>query len=1672
MSSLPGVKKDANGMPVMVGVQERSITQLQADYSDVKKALELATGLDGYNARKAFAQNPGTSPGIITSVLQNGATADNGVVKILAQIDAQTKAKRAEDARVESARISTEKFQNTKVGQAWTGLKGAARVATLIGSTTVEAFNAAFRQTVQGVTVGLQGMIEGAEGFGYWNNLQNQIPNNASPELKAAMAALPEDSVQSIIDQTTLGQVIKGLQKDGKVDLGSGFFPSEETGAGFAARQEQLKYLKQSYVVNGQTYYRPYSFMDPASYVLTLGHPESASARIFNALGEIGFSIYTDPALGAARIATALREAKLVAETASGIKAAKAAEQVSILSAQLEEANRSIQASFEAMGITKVAAVKADAKIAKKVFGAKTTKATTAISEYENSIIAYRDAYSKFARLTDEFDNININYDDLARFISGPQGSHIIDAIANTDDFIKVQKLAKGRLTVDEAVALAGAQTREEVLAVLAPFIANGTLTARTLETGTRTSRALRTATESVPTGQVGQAISDAFGTVITKGNVIAATGAVRGATARALTRLPFSEKVVQIGDKFDNFTRKYGAYLPDRGGTIIHASNKDKLVEAVNNVGRYVNLDKDVLNGLIRSVAYAETTSETGFQATAKLFDAIFTQYASKFTGEQLDEFRKVTRVFESNRKEMSKYWAQQHATGTEINFGMVNGEKITLHSAHLDSELLNSFVYIPDAKEIMDFLKRAQRLGDARLGAAEIASDLNNLWKKSVLVRPAYIARNIIEEQIRVYGVGHISFLNRPLAAAAMWLGRDGGPKWREILNRFDDTKNNVYNDSFKMSSSAEEFAAEELAGELIDPYISFMSNSGIGAADDMAINKVTRSLGFTSETFGHPLWWQGYASQMRILHNSEFVRKVISTKPGSEIDTVNYFLKGDGRKTFDSFVRSKDDEFKDFINTESGLMQYLFTGTNTQGQAVSVLARIEEMTGRGSMAPLIKTLLLKGNIKVGDTTVMIPNAKTIAEHAMKVSSGVTKGSKIKSDLNREFSKVLEDTFKNGGDWSGVQMTLPTRLSEVGKSERGIKAAIDKGSKWFFEKAIEFEKTTTMGPEWRQAYWDKISDISHALDSDAIERLLASAPSTLTPLRNAVTNKLIGTNHKAWKNLDNATGDGPLTLDDAHKFAASAATKKVETLFYNAQKRNLLFHQLRLIFPFAQAWEDTLKAWSKIALNNPEKVYKVAKIGDWSTKSSSSALYELTDARSYYDPNQGIFYSDPTTGERKFFVPFASSGINMLQGIIPGASDMRVTGPFQFSASPQSFNFALGGGSFFPGMGAGVTWGVGMLSAINKNPLKILPAQWEEEIYKVAFPYGTPDVKNAGWLEGPLFTSNWVRVLGGIAGVEKTYASAFAPSMGYLASSGEYDLNNPDDQVRLARDGDNLARYFTMWRGISGALIPIPFAMRPEALARNKDGYTVLATSVFTDFKNLEVAAGGDKNQAYADFLDLYGPEQIFAITRTTTGYEPTNLPTYAMIKENPEVLTKYKDVYGYFYPNGELSKVLYEFQQQRGKFGKLTAQQIMDKATNIRYAAAKDRLQTRAVAQGWSSQQQTDAIKSLTDAYNVRGRVVPLMDTQWKDRAIAQLRKAVDDPMLAESDALSGVKAYLVQRDKALAAAGTKTLKAAAASAQREWLAGEALNLITKYPDFQKVYYGIFKRELEGK
>lgn len=1634
MANFPKIKLDANGLPVMVGVEERTTTQSQADYTDLQKSMSLVTGIDGYNARKMFAQNPEASAGLITGLAQQGALATNPIITTLAQIDKMTQDKRKADAIIASNKISTDKFNNTALGSLWSGLKGLSRGAAVAGNTVVEVLTAPLRSAIDEFN---QIKTEGSWQDSFkWGGATGQTK--------------PADILKSIPGQLTTFQVAKQLVQDGKVDLGVGFFPNEETGAAAAARAEQIKLAKVSFQQGGQTYYRPYSLFDPAAFVITGGHPESAAARVITAIGEVGLSVAADPFLAYSRLAKAANEAKIISESATGIKAAKAAKQYSLLESQLKAVKAKTEASLTSLN------------------GAK-----TAIQK-EKYTESYLKNFQNLARIEDEFKNIKIDYDGISTFLSGEKASHIIDAIANEDSWIKIQKMAKGKFTADEAVALSKANSREEVLRTIAPFIADGEPLQRALENGTKTGRALKGISESAANSAAGRALADSFETVLPKGDRIRAMNAIRGASAQAFTRMPLHENILKLSNEVHAFGRKYNAFLPQAGGTLIHLDNKDELLTAVNNVGRFMKLDKVVLDDIMTEIATATDKSKAGITATSKLFNKVFEKYAPDFTDDQLKLWKEATRVFETERLNMSAYWAEQHAKGADITFAVIGGEKINLHSAHLDSELLNTFVFIPDPKAMQDFITTSKKFAGLKLGKGvvlteNLLSDINSLWKKSVLVRPAYISRNIIEEQIRVFGTGHISFLNHPLSAMAMWIGRPGGPKWKEFLNQLDSVRDNVYGKSFKMGSSAEEFASAEIAGDLGNDYVAFMSDAMSGMGGDGEMSKIVKSLGYSKEVFGHPNWWAGFSSQVRILHNSEFVRKVIATKPGKELDTVNYFLKGEGRKTLDRFSASKAESFKNWVNTESGLMDFLFKGVNDKGQQVSVLARVEEMAGRGSGSQLIKQLLANGEVKVGNALIKIPTGKDIAKATLEAQNKGLKGKRVKIDLHKDFTSQLEETFASTGNWDGILMTVPKTAVVGGKALRPN--WVEEITQKFFDVAVKFEKTSTMGPEWRQSYWDAIHNLSGSLNTKALNELRGNAPKSLSSLRNPVTGAPIGQQHKAWRALEVADGTGPLNLDEAHQYAVKYANKSVENLFYDASKRNLLWHQLRLVAPFGQAWEDTMKAWGKIALDNPTALYKVGKVGDWLSGPESSALYELTDARDYYDPNQGFFFGDPLTGERKFFVPFASSAMNALQGMMPGASASRISGPYALSAQPQSFNFALGAGTFLPGAGFGLLWGVAALDALNKNPLKLLPTQLEEYVFKVAFPYGTPDIKNAGLLEGPLLSSNWVRALGGAFGVESSFAAAFAPSMNYLASSGEYDLLDPDDQARLTQDGQNLARYFTMWRGLFGALTPIPFALRPEALAKNKNGDTVLAVALWNNFKSIESAAGGDKPKAYVDFLDTYGPEQVFAIIKSTTGYEPTNLPTYNMIKNDPTVVQKYADVYGYLYPNGELSKVLYQYQKERGAFGRMSAKEIMDKAVNILYTASKERLMTRSVGEGWTSTQYQDALTDLTKSYNLSGRVQPEYDTQWRERAFAQIRLASEDPKLADSSALIAARAYLDLREEAIAASGMKTLANKASAPQRAWLSSEALRLITKYPDFQKIFYGVFKKELEG-
>ena len=1616
MSSYPNIKQDANGNYYVEGIKERDITQQELDYNELLQASQKITGPEGVIARDTIRNNPNASAGIISGLYKSGAIGDSKLVQTMLEIDKYTQDKRAEDQFKEAQRIADENFSKTPWGVVWKAIKGTTRGGFTTLFTPLEYLLNQSRAVVANTFDTVKDIKNGQFNFWDFNDPEsiNLLKKTANPV--------------NNLEQLSLYQAVKQLATEGKIDTGSGFFFSEETGAGFRARQKQMEVGKvlvkrdgeQIVDENGAPLYRPYSPLDPISFILTGGHIEDGNARFINAIGELGLMVAFDPTTAWAKAA---RESKALKEAVTVSKGIKDAKRILILDNKIAEASARTDESLAALqtGYTKEGLSKFTAAEREKI---------------------YKDALETELKLRD-YKTSGFNYDSIATFISGEKGSHIVDAIANIDDWQVIRAISKrgGKegFTVDQAIALASAKNREEVLAAIAPYIANGSVTLNMLETGNVTSR---------------------FLSRISKGSTATVAQGIKGWAAKGIKKQPFIQK------QLTELSKTYNTYVPTQG-SFVHYADKDSLVDIITGYGRLTGLDEQTISKIVNDIAFAKDPSVAGFKASTDLFDTIFKANEAAFAKAGIDssKLKELTRVFDADRKAQSSYWAELHASGANIDFIIDGGKKVTLSGPHLDSEFLNSMIYFPPPKELISEIAKLSKLNKATKGAYGKAFDAadaftSNFWKKVILVRPAYVIRNISEEQIRVMFTGHSSFFNNPLAALAMWQGRSEGPKWKQMLNSFDQYKNTATGKDFKLSNSAQELLNESLAHSNSFDYLDFMATQAFGASSE--IGKISQFRGYKNVQYGEPLFWDAIANEIRILSNSPIAKAVARSIPGQEANTVDYFLKGAGKEAWNRFANARSPEIKQWLLTPQGARTYLFDGVTDTGRAASLRARIEEVAGQGGEASdAIRNLINNGTISAAGITLKVPTAEDSAINSIKNARQISKNRKAIRDANEVFARQLKDVFDGKGNWAGIRFKVSDPSVVVTKANKSrVNDIVDK----FFDTAIRFEKTTTMGPEWRMTYWDAVGSLALSADTNAIRLIKQNAPKNLASIVSP-TGKPIGRQHPIWNILKSADGFGPLTIDEIHEFAARAASRHVKDLFYNASKKRLLWHQLRLIAPFGQAWSDTITKWGKLALDNPDQVYKIGRGLNWIQSPESSALYQVTDAKDYYDPNQGFFFTDPQSGQRQFFIPFMSTGMNFFSNLFRGQFTNK--GAFATAANPQSFNFALGSGTVLPGVGPGLSLGLNVLDGLGKNPIDLLPAVWKNDAYKFIYPFGQPDLSTTYGAVSTVTSNNIGRVIAGLTGSQESYAASFAPVMNYLATGGDYNIDDMQDQARLIKDTNDFAKWFMIMRGIFGFASPV--AVQPKDLTRDSTGNAMLASALYSDFRKIEQESGSNRNAAYAKFLDLYGPEQVFAIISSTSG-GPTNLFTYQLIMKDPSVLDKYPDVYGYIYPNGGFSQELYRWQQRNNMREKLSAEEIMKKATRVRYYAAKDRLLARSVSEGWDSKRLAAANSSLADSYDVKNLNITY-DASKEDRILAQLNSVAYDERFADSNAVTGLRDYLLLRDKAIKASGQKTLNNKASLSQREWLAERALEIIQRNPDFQKIYYSFFKKELEG-
>lgn len=1610
----PNIKKDANGNYIVEGIKEPNFTEEQLNYIDISQQAETLTGVDADTLRKTISTNPTASAGAISALYKSGTIGSSKLTDTFLEIDKQTKAQRELDQLKENQRIANENFKNKMFGVPyglWTGIKGLSRLTT----------------------TGLFAPVEAVI-----NSLGNAVANVATGK--------NSNWVWEGIDQTHAIQSVKQLITEGKVDTGSGFFINEESGVGFRVRQEKLKLGKISVLdgegnkvldKEGNPLYRPYSPIDPVSYIMTGGNLESGNARLINAIGEIGLMIYADPVTKANKAKRAIDSIKKSKAYAAGRASAEDLKKLTALDAQVATANDDVIKALEDLNLTE------------RAVNAGVPVADSQLLAFQKS---YNDAFAKKVKLDEESQAAQkgISYDAIAEFLNGASAKPILNEIAEIDDYYKIMQISKRRgqpgFTLQQAKDLANAKTREEVLQVLAPYVANGTVVQNILESGTATSRAL---------------------SGIVKGPIARPAQGIAGWATKGIKKIPNAEKL------YNGLSKSYNTYVP-KTGTLVHFEDKDALIDVVVNFARSLKVDETQIRAIVDDIAFNTDPSVSAYQSATKVYDIVFKSNAAAFekAGISPDKLEELTRVFAKNADEQATYWAELHRGNANIDFVISDGRKVTLSGPHLESERLKSMVYFPPATELMKEIRRVSKLNQYVKGAAgktfNAADEFtSNYWKRIILTRPAYIIRNIGEEQIRIMLNGHISFYNNPLAAIGMWQGKNDGPGWKRFVNSLDQVQHNVFGKNIKLSK-AEELANETIANGAKSDYYAFMDDLSVGSRGE--IDKVSVMRGYNLVYSKDQNWFLGLANEIRILNQSNLAKAVARTSPGKEADTVTYFLYGEGRPAWDRFLNGiQSPETKAVFDTPEGAMAYLFTGKDTLNRATSVRARIEQVAGQdGASAEAIMKLIGEGAIETSGYSIKVPKEADDALNSILNAEQVKAGKKKIKDANENFASQLKKAFEGVANWDNVAMKIPKEVAVIDKKRQSGLIAV---SDAFFDFTVKLEKNSSMGPEWRMKYWDVVRDVIYAADAEAIASISKVAPKSLTPLLSANGKEQVGIKHGFWKSVEKADGKGTMTLDEIDTYASRVASMHVKDLFYDASKKRLLWHQLRLVAPFGQAWADTISTWGRLAFDNPGEVYKVARALDFLNSPESSALYQATDAKNFYDPNQGFFFTN-SYGQRQFYVPFMSTGMNFMTNLLSGK--LSTEGPFGSQGSPQSFNFALGSG-ILPGFGPGLVIPLNIIEGFGFDPLQALPPTTRELAEKFLFPFGRPNLTTAPGVVQALSTNNISRIASGVFGWEEGYAAAYAPVMNYLASGGDYNLDDPNDQNRLMKDADKFAKWFTMSRGIFGLASPV--AVSPVELTKDKSGDTMLVAALTSDFKDLENKYSGDTYKAYADFLDLYGPEQIFALISSWSGPNgtatpPSNLMTYQMILRDPSVVEEYRDVYGYFYPNGGFSTELYNWNKRKGNSELLTKQQIIDKATGLRYSAAKDRLLTRSVAENWTSQYTAAALSNLGDSYNLMGRKT-VFDASKEDRTLNQLRQATQDDRFLDSEAVAGMRDYLYLRDKTLELNGKKpndSLDTKGFEAQRTYLAQQALEIIKRNPDFQKIFYSFFKRELE--
>lgn len=1022
----------------------------------------------------------------------------------------------------------------------------------------------------------------------------------------------------------------------------------------------------------------------------------------------------------------------------------------------------------------------------------------------------------------------------------------------------------------------------------------------------------------------------------------------------------------------------------------------------------------------------------------------------------ESTEAFMGALKASRARQRSLTTYTAEARAAngGSPLT---LNGQALPKDVATLESEM-STRVMSPDWRELRRALKSAKSLERAGQGNPEIrqavleAQDavLDKFWRTSVLAfRGGYVLRNMADIEARMFLAGHPSIFTSPHGLAALALSHRLDPQSAvgRLINRAEradaDIDGRVYN---------------RLEGEDGDLYEAIDGFRRVQARDVSLLDPGSPSramrLGEVPVGPDHPLFYRGWGNELALMWSSPMAGDVLKVLSGTRskvlkdymsargiTDTrqalVDYMWDGAGKRRLDR-LRDLSATLGERIKTREDLEAYLFGD-----EAVSLASRWRRLTL--DLDPTI----VKHALGDGFTDTVPDGVGVKAAQSFLEKRDVT--AKMLRDIAKD--KVSDPAFPV------QQVRTPVwadRHAQNAFSQR-VEAATDA----FFTFSSHIEKDLGYLPEFRYAKWDKAAQLASALSPEDAATLVANAEKVLGGLPGSwAKNTLAELKRQAGK----ADGDGEFTIADLKHVTDEHGVNTVKTLFYDAQKRNAVGHALRLASPFAQAWANSLKTWGRLAATNTKQVYKAQLLY---TAGQGPGTAWLTDDPS--NPDDALFYSDPKTGQQMVGIPVAGSALAAIGSLVAMAHGGEAIDPGTTNAaSPlSSFNLLFQNG-MLPGVGPAISIPASALDGTDTYQAAV--PDWAK---RALVPYTNVDPdRDPGVLEATL--PGWFGTVAagmGVPGFSERVTKYVKPAMAQLFSKhpdrylNEQGFMDNAGQARLLKDANALAHGITFGKGLLQNMSA--GSLQPDLLVTDRNGNNLSQPVLAKEYGDL-VAQTGSRDAALGQMLDKYGVEPLLTmLPNREFGYTPSDA-AYQFVKANPETADRHGAVLSLFLPAGGYSAYMDRWARKQGTNPALSPDEQIDYSNGLLYNAQQGQLDRKLVTKQITQEQYDAQTTALKAAY----KEVPqaAVTTNSRDVAVREIRDALGEPTLANTEAGHAAAVYMALRDQAIGAAGGGSLGGKGDLPLRAWLRDQGNELVAQYPEFAVMWTQVFRGEVK--